>query len=223
MEPSISLQSHIFNSLEREVYRDINVYNPLNITHPPQTDFLDPVSRSATGDNLTSSIDIIIPQDCDGFNLGSFFVRRSPFTDRLLDMWWDPCFMNKNICNGNTRNRMLWSISTPHSLTYALASHSFLSEKSTRFLPEPAVGNLLPIRKVKTANRFWTLDFTIMRKNEISWSTGWLRMGPRLLGRDVHVPELSNRFNRSWWEHVKADITQRWTNFNKAPEKTKAG
>ena len=34
MEPTYSLQDHIFNHLERHVYRDINEYNPLNITHP---------------------------------------------------------------------------------------------------------------------------------------------------------------------------------------------
>ena len=87
MEPSISLQRHIFQNLAENVYRDINVYNTLNITHPPSSEYLDPVSRSATGDNLTSSIDLILSQDCGGFNLGSFFVHRSAWSDRMLDMW----------------------------------------------------------------------------------------------------------------------------------------
>lgn len=90
MEPSISLQQHIFDDLPNKVYRDINYYNPLNITHPPVSPILDPVTLSPTGDNLTSSIDIILSQDCSGFNLGSFFVRRSSWSDRLLDIWWDP-------------------------------------------------------------------------------------------------------------------------------------
>lgn len=90
MEPSVSLQKHIFNNLAASVYRDINSYNPLNITHPPRSYLLDPISQSPTGDNLTSSIDLILAQDCAGFNLGSFFVRRSAWTDRLLDIWWDP-------------------------------------------------------------------------------------------------------------------------------------
>ena len=54
MEPSISLQSHIFNQLQNVTYRDINVYNPLNITHPPsEKDFfyLDETSKSAVGDD----------------------------------------------------------------------------------------------------------------------------------------------------------------------------
>ena len=92
MEPSYSLQSHIFNDLSRTVYRDINHWNPLNITHPPANTnaFLDPVSASPSGDNSSQSIDLIITQDCSGFNLGSFFTRRSEFTERLFDIWWDP-------------------------------------------------------------------------------------------------------------------------------------
>lgn len=90
MEPTYSLQSHIFNHLSTAVYRDINVYNPLDIPHPPQSPVLDPLYLSPTGDNKTSSIDLILSQDCLGFSLGSFFVRRSPWTDRLLDIWWDP-------------------------------------------------------------------------------------------------------------------------------------
>lgn len=93
MEPSISLQSHIFNQLQNVTYRDINVYNPLNITHPPsEKDFvyIDEVSKSPVGDDRAESINILVPQDCGGFNLGSFFIKRSEFSERLLDIWWDP-------------------------------------------------------------------------------------------------------------------------------------
>lgn len=90
MEPTYSLQSHIFNQLQETTYRDINKYNPLNISHPPTEEWLDEVDRSAIGDGRPSSINMIIPQDCSGFNLGSFFIRRSAWTDRLLDIWWDP-------------------------------------------------------------------------------------------------------------------------------------
>ena len=90
MEPSISLQRHLFNQLGPKTHRDINYYNPLNITHPPSSLILDAVSSSPTSDNLESSINLILSQDCGGFNLGSFFVRRSEFTERLMDLWWDP-------------------------------------------------------------------------------------------------------------------------------------
>jgi mannan polymerase II complex MNN10 subunit len=93
MEPSISLQAHIFNHLQNVTYRDINVYNPLNITHPPPKKeffYIDEVSKSPVGDDRVDSINIVVPQDCGGFNLGSFFVKRSEFSERLLDIWWDP-------------------------------------------------------------------------------------------------------------------------------------
>lgn len=90
MEPSYSLQTHIFNDLSATTYRDINHFNPLNLTHPPNPEFLDIISASPSGDNRTSSIDMILSQDCGGFNLGSFFMRRSPWSERLLDIWWDP-------------------------------------------------------------------------------------------------------------------------------------
>ncbi len=77
MEPSISLQSHIFRHLDDVTYRDINIYNPLNITHPPSKKdypYLDQESLSPVGDGKLDSINLVVPQDCGGFNLGSFFV-----------------------------------------------------------------------------------------------------------------------------------------------------
>lgn len=90
MEPSISLQSHIFNHLSKVTYRDINIYNPLNISHPFTHSYLTDIERSAIGDGKSDSINIVVPQDCGGFNLGSFFIRRSEWSERLLDIWWDP-------------------------------------------------------------------------------------------------------------------------------------
>lgn len=93
MEPRLSLQEHIFNNLANNTYRDINVYNPLKIQHPPPENeffFLDSISKSPVGDEKEESINLIVPQDCGGFNLGSFFIKRSEWSERLLDIWWDP-------------------------------------------------------------------------------------------------------------------------------------
>jgi hypothetical protein len=38
-------------------------------------------------------IDMLIAQDHNGINAGSFFLRRSKFTQWMLDMWADPFFM----------------------------------------------------------------------------------------------------------------------------------
>ncbi|KAL1898016.1 hypothetical protein Cpir12675_002102 [Ceratocystis pirilliformis] len=40
--------------------------------------------------------DLIISQDHNGINAGSFFVRRSAFSQILMDIWTDPFFIRKN-------------------------------------------------------------------------------------------------------------------------------
>ena len=90
MEYSISLQKHIFDHLNSVTYRDINVYNPLNIANPLTGFYLDELDRSPAGDKDPSSINLVLSQDCSGFSLGSFFIRRSLWADRLLDTMWDP-------------------------------------------------------------------------------------------------------------------------------------
>jgi mannan polymerase II complex MNN10 subunit len=223
MEPSISLQSHIFNNLERQVYRDINVYNPLNITHPPQTDFLDPVTRSPTGDNLTSSIDVIIPQDCDGFNLGSFFVRRSPFTDRLLDMWWDPVLYEQK--------HMEWEHKEQDALEHLYASQPYLrtrfafipQRKINSFPPGACAAQLTSDQKVEEGKPLLDPRF---HYNEAERDF-MVNMAGCEWGRDCWAEmysyrELSNRLNRSWWEKIKADISQRWSNAMNSSDKNTA-
>lgn len=80
MESSYSLQDHIFSRLDAISYADISTYNPANIGPPPFS--YPPIKKSPA--------DLILSQDCGGFNLGSFLIRRFVWTDRLLDIWWDP-------------------------------------------------------------------------------------------------------------------------------------
>jgi len=106
MEPSRSLSSQIFSRLDQIAVRNISLTrNPLGMNGVPHVDFSQP-------------IDLIISQDCGGFSLGSFLLRRSDFARRLLDMWWDPilyeqkyaeiwgCELIKGIWNGITRSKM---------------------------------------------------------------------------------------------------------------------
>ena len=105
MEPSRSLNTQIFAKLNEITYRNLSIaYNPLSIPNIPHVDFSQPM-------------DILISQDCSGFNLGSFLIKRSEFTRRVLDMWWDPIFYEQkyvpkaidltvDIWNGIIKNRM---------------------------------------------------------------------------------------------------------------------
>lgn len=211
MEPSISLQSHIFNDLAKNTYRDINVYNPLNITHPPETAFLDPVARSPSGDNLTSSVDIIIPQDCDGFNLGSFFLRRSPFTDRLLDLWWDPVLYEQK--------HMEWAHKEQDALEHLYAAHPYIRTHFA-FIPQRKINSFPlgacapPPQAGQSVEEAKTLVDPRFHYNEAERDF-MVNMAGCEWGRDCWAEmytyrELSNRLNRSWWERFKDFCGETW-------------
>jgi mannan polymerase II complex MNN10 subunit len=211
MEPSISLQKHIFTGLARHVYRDINVYNPLNITHPPQTEYLDPISRSPTGDNLTTSIDIVISQDCDGFNLGSFFVKRSEFTERLLDMWWDPVLYEQK--------HMDWEHKEQDALEHLYASQPYLRTHFA-FIPQrkinsfpPAACPAKPPLDIKLEEGKTILDPRFhYNENERDFL---VNMAGCEWGRDCWAEmymyrELSNKLNQPLWERIKEGVSEKW-------------
>lgn len=80
MEPQISLEQQLFNNIENATNRQLTDFNPLNIK--PDMEYVD----------YTQPIDMIITQDCGGFNLGSFLIRKSEWSQALLDAWWDPVF-----------------------------------------------------------------------------------------------------------------------------------
>lgn len=79
MEPQRSLDQAVFNKID-EFARNCSSYNPANFDLDlPFVDYSQPIN-------------MILTQDCSGFSLGSFFVRRSQWTDLLLDIMWDPVF-----------------------------------------------------------------------------------------------------------------------------------
>lgn len=48
------------------------------------------------GEIEMNKIDFVISQDALGLNAGSFFIRRSYFSDLLLDLWSDPALVEQN-------------------------------------------------------------------------------------------------------------------------------
>lgn len=135
MEPSYSIQDHIFHRLDEIVYRDINEYNPLNLTHPPTQPYLDEVSRSADGDRDSSSIHFLLSQDCGGFNLGSFFVHRSLWTERLLDTWWDPLTYEQR--------HMQWEHKEQDALEYLYTNQPWI-RNNLAFVPQRYISSFPP-------------------------------------------------------------------------------
>ncbi|RAH73895.1 putative alpha-1,6-mannosyltransferase subunit [Aspergillus aculeatinus CBS 121060] len=135
MEYSYSLQDHIFHRLGELAYRDINVYNPLGINHPLNDPYLDQVSLSPSGDNDTSSINFLLSQDCGGFNLGSFFIRRSLWADRLLDAWWDPVMYEQK--------HMEWEHKEQDALEYLYTNQPWV-RSGVGFLPQRQINSFPP-------------------------------------------------------------------------------
>lgn len=205
MEPSISLQQHIFNDLAKNTYRDINHYNPLNIIHPPTSDHLDAVTRSPTGDNQTSSIDLIVPQDCGGFNLGSFFIHRSAWTDRLLDIWWDPVLYEQR--------HMEWEHKEQDALEHIYTNHPAM-RTHIAFVEQRKINSFPPAAcPVKDENDELQVDLKFHYHEEDR--DFMVNMAGCQWGRDCwaeiyNYRELSKKLNRTPWKRLNDGISQKW-------------
>ncbi|ODV92698.1 glycosyltransferase family 34 protein [Tortispora caseinolytica NRRL Y-17796] len=122
MEPQISLDEHIFNHLD-SVYRTVEYFNVLNFTVDiPYVDYEQPIN-------------MLITQDCGGFNLGSFLIRRSDWTDRLLDFWWDPAMYEQK--------HMEWEHAEQDALEYLYSQHAWI-RSSVGFLPLRKINSFPP-------------------------------------------------------------------------------
>ncbi|KAG0681898.1 alpha-1,6-mannosyltransferase [Pichia californica] len=81
MEPELSLESYLLNNIDKNAYRSVNHFNPMKIK-----------SDIPYVTTVNQPVDMILAQDCGGFNLGSFLIRRSEWSELLLDIWWDPVY-----------------------------------------------------------------------------------------------------------------------------------
>ena len=192
MEPSYSLQSHIFKDLGSKTYRDINEYNPLNISHPPDADYLDALSRSAEGDGQADSIDLIVPQDCGGFNLGSFIVRRSEWTDRLLDIWWDPAAYEQK--------HMEWEHKEQDALEYLYKNQPWV-RPHTAFIQQRMLNSFPPGACSDGGND--TRIHYDERDRDFVVNMAGCEWGRDCWGEIYRYRQLSNELNRSRWEKFK--------------------
>jgi mannan polymerase II complex MNN10 subunit len=210
MEPSISLQQHIFNDLASTTYRDINHWNPLNITHPPVGEFLDPITASPSGDNLTSSIDMIIPQDCAGFNLGSFFTKRSPFIDRLLDIWWDPVLYEQKHMDWEHKEQD--ALEHLYSAQPYLRSHiAFIDQRKINSFPPGACSVADKDEKEKKGESIIDPRFHYSEEDrDFMVNMAGCEWGRDCWAEIYNYRELSNKLNRSHWEKFKDWWADAW-------------
>ena len=199
MEPTYSLQSHIFDRLDQTTYRDINEYNPLNITHPFTDDYLDSVSRSKVGDGKPGSIDLVVPQDCAGFNLGSFFLRRSAWTDRLLDIWWDPVLYEQK--------HMDWEHKEQDALEHLYEAQpwvrthtAFIQQRRINAFPPGACGDGGdPHVHYSEQDRDFLVNMAGCEWGRDCW------------GEMYNFRELSNKLNRGSWQRLRDGVCDWWS------------
>jgi hypothetical protein len=89
MTPTIDLREHLLaqHVLLNKMLKDTN------INKPGGTEKLD-IKTPANPD--INKIDIIVSQDHNGLNAGSFWIRRSEFSRLFIDMWADPMYVREN-------------------------------------------------------------------------------------------------------------------------------
>lgn len=195
MEPTYSLQNHLFNELEKHVYRDINEYNPLNISHPLNDTYLDDEMRSPIGDGNPGSVNFILSQDCSGFNLGSFFVRRSAWADQLLDVWWDPVAYEQK--------HMDWEHKEQDALELLYRNQAWI-RAHTAFIPQRMINSFPPGACSENGNS--TRVHYSQDDRDFVVNMAGCEWGRDCWGEMYNYRELSYWLNRSWWERLKEDF-----------------
>ncbi|KAF5098285.1 hypothetical protein D0Z00_002085 [Geotrichum galactomycetum] len=87
MNPEIDIAEHILS--KRALTERITYGRPLRNS---KADFMNGVYMHK-GEVDVDNIDLVLCQDFFGLNAGSFFIRRSAFTNILLDLWDDPMYI----------------------------------------------------------------------------------------------------------------------------------
>ncbi|TDZ54869.1 putative alpha-1,6-mannosyltransferase MNN10 [Colletotrichum trifolii] len=195
MELSNPLQNHIFNDISKHVYRDINEYNPLNISHPFTDPYLDEESRSPVGDGKSESVNLMLSQDCSGFNLGSFFVRRSAWADRMLDVWWDPVAYEQK--------HMEWEHKEQDALEQLYTTQPWI-RKHTAFLPQRMINSFPPGACSENGND--TRIHYDQKDRDFVVNMAGCEWGRDCWGEMYNYRELSYYLNRNPWERFKEDL-----------------
>ena len=175
MEPQISLETHFLNNLDNATYRSLTTFNPLNLPIDlPYTDYSQP-------------IDMLITQDCGGFNLGSFLMRRSEWSDMLLDVWWDPAMYEQM--------HMQWEHKEQDALETLYSTQPWIRER---------VG-FLPLRTINAFPQGACSDQAddpqfFFKPHDFIVNMAGCEWGRDCWGEMEHFKALSKRLHKRWWK-----------------------
>lgn len=107
MTASVDLSDYLLSpeALDRALLRDTEIMRSgprkLGLKTPKEYDI--------------SNLDLLITQDENGLNAGSFFLRRSAFTQMLLRLWVDPLYMSQD-----------WILREQDVLGHLVNAHDFI-------------------------------------------------------------------------------------------------
>lgn len=197
MELSHSLQDHVLYDLDKKVYRDINEWNPLNIKHPFTDPYLDDDALSPVGDGKVNSINLLLTQDCEGFSLGSFMVRRSAWTERLLDLWWDPVVYEQR--------HMKWDRKEQDALEHLYVSHPWVRQH-TAFLPQRTINSYPPAACSDGTKQNNTRFHYSEDDHDFLVNLAGCESGRDCWSEMFHYREFGYWLNRNPWERFKEDF-----------------
>lgn len=174
MEPQLSLEEHFLDHLENATYRTLETFNPLNLpVDIPYTDY-------------SSPIDMVITQDCGGFNLGSFLMRRSSWSEMLLDVWWDPALYEQM--------HMQWEHKEQDALETLFTTQPWIRER-IGFLPLRTINAFPPgacSDKADDPQYFFKNNDFVINMAGCEW-------GRDCWGEMEHYKALSKKLHRKWW------------------------
>ncbi|CCH44850.1 putative alpha-1,6-mannosyltransferase MNN10 [Wickerhamomyces ciferrii] len=128
MEPEISLEKLIFNKIDEIVYRDLQYFNPNSLDLDiPYINYEEPLN-------------LILTQDCGGFNLQSFLIKKTDWSITLLDLLFDPVFylQNVEIWKNGERNALEYYY---NKFGWIRSRVGFLPTKTISALPQGACPN----------------------------------------------------------------------------------
>jgi mannan polymerase II complex MNN10 subunit len=179
MEPEINLYDYLLKDIEKNAYRSLSYFNPLKISvDSPYVN---------TKDN---PVNLIVSQDCGGFNLGSFFIRRSEWSDLLLDAWWDPALYEQF--------HMVWEHKEQDCLEMMYDHQSWIRE-SLAFVPLKAI-NAFPHGACweEEDNEKYFYD---QKDRDFLVNMGGCMYGDRSCWNEYeHFRNLKDRLHRPWYK-----------------------
>ncbi|AQZ12249.1 MNN10 (YDR245W) [Zygosaccharomyces parabailii] len=179
MEPQFSLEDHIFNRLNNITDRTLQDFNPLNI--PIDIPYVD----------YKEEVNLLITQDCGGFNLGSFLIKNTEWSHMLLELWWEPALYEQK--------HMFWEHKEQDALEALYANQGWIRSR-VGFLPLRSINSFPPgaCSEFQGDKRFFYDD----KENDFVVNMAGCNFGRDCWDEMQHYTRLLEDKNRQWFSRL---------------------